>query len=60
MGSNPMQKMKRNAVLTGLIIGLVIGLIMCLIAVWFFTKSGATVGTSKKGAIYVAVLNKDF
>lgn len=59
MGSNPMQKMKRNAILTGLIIGLVIGLIMCLIAVWFFTKSGATVGTSKGGAISVAILNKD-
>lgn len=59
MGANPMQKMKRNAILTGLIIGLVIGLIMCLIAVWYFTKSGATVGTSKSGTINVSVLNKD-
>ena len=30
MGANPMQKMKRNSILTGLMIGLIIGLIL-----WF-------------------------
>ena len=29
MGSNPMQKMKRNSTLTGIIVGLLIGLLLC-------------------------------
>ena len=30
MGVNPMQKMKRNSTLTGLIIGLMVGLVLCV------------------------------
>lgn len=58
MGANPMQKMKRNSILTGLIIGLVIGLILCVGVAWFLTSNGATGTTSKGGAISVCVLNK--
>lgn len=58
MGANPMQKMKRNSILTGLIIGLVIGLILCAI-VYFFLTSGSSTGVVTKGeTITVCILNK--
>lgn len=58
MGANPMQKMKRNSILTGLIIGLVIGLILCAI-VYLFLTSGASTGiTAKGGTVTVCILNK--
>jgi len=58
MVANPMQKMKRNSTLTGLIIGLVIGLILCVFVYLFLTQTSGT-GVIKKGeAITVCVLNK--
>lgn len=56
MGSNPMQKMKRNSILIGLVIGLVIGLIMCVILYLFLSGSG--VSTTKGETISVCALNK--
>ena len=56
MGANPMQKMKRNSILTGLVIGLVIGLIMCAILYLFLSGSG--VSTAKGETISVCALNK--
>ena len=38
MGTNPMQKMKRNSTLTGVIIGLMIGLVLCAILYMFLTN----------------------
>ena len=58
MGSNPMQKMKRNSILTGLIIGLVIGLILCAIVYLFFTQSPTTGVVGKGDVVTVCVLNK--
>lgn len=58
MGANPMQKMKRNSILTGLIIGLIIGLIMCAGLYLFLTSSKASVITGKDGTVSVCVLNK--
>lgn len=56
MGANPMQKMKRNAILIGLIVGLVIGLIMCGGLYLFLTQnSGTTIGGD---TVTVCVLNK--
>ena len=56
MGSNPMQKMKRNSILTGLIIGLMIGLVLCVFVYLFFSKNG---GISAGGTtVSVCVLNK--
>ena len=57
MGANPMQKMKRNSTLTGLIIGLIIGLILCVILYLFLTS---TAGTSFGGGetVTVCILNK--
>lgn len=58
MGTNPMQKMKRNSLLTGLAIGLAIGAVICLAMYFVMKKSPA--GTSGNGeAITVCVLNKD-
>ncbi len=54
MGANPMQKMKRNSTLTGLIIGLSIGLILCVILYLFLSSTG--VG-KKEEQVYVYVLN---
>lgn len=56
MGANPMQKMKRNSILVGLVIGLVIGLIMCVILYMFLSGSGAS--TTKGETISVCALNK--
>lgn len=58
MGANPMQKMKRNSILTGLIIGLIIGLILCVIVYLFLTSSSGAGSISKGDAITVCVLNK--
>lgn len=58
MGANPMQKMKRNSTLTGLIIGLVIGLILCVFVYMFLTKSTDGVVVNKENAVTVCVLNK--
>lgn len=58
MGANPMQKMKRNSILTGLIIGLVIGLILCAV-VYLFLTSGTSTGITAKGdTVTVCILNK--
>ena len=56
MGANPMQKMKINSILIGLVIGLVIGLIMCVILYMFLSGSGAS--TTKGETISVCALNK--
>ena len=58
MGVNPMQKMKRNSVLIGLIIGLVIGLVLCVILYLFLTSSAGVAITAKGEAVAVSVLNK--
>ena len=55
MGVNPMQKMKRNSTLTGLIIGLVIGLILCVCLYMFLTSSSGTI--VKGNTVSVCVLN---
>ena len=54
MGVNPMQKMKRNSMLSGLIIGLMIGLVLCVCVYMFLSNPANTV---KKGeAVTVSVL----
>ena len=58
MGANPMQKMKRNSILTGLIIGLIVGLIMCAALYLFLTSSGASVLSGNDETVSVCVLNK--
>lgn len=58
MGANPMQKMKRNSILTGLIIGLIVGLIMCAVLYLFLTSSGASVLSGNDETVSVCVLNK--
>ena len=40
MGTNPMQKMKRNSILIGLVIGLLIGLVLCVFVYIFLTGPG--------------------
>ena len=58
MGANPMQKMKRNSMLSGLVIGLVIGLILCVVLYVFLTKTpGVGIG-NKEEAVAVSLLNK--
>ena len=58
MGVNPMQKIKRNSILTGLIIGLVIGLIMCGVVYLFLTNASTTGSLTGDNAVTVCVLNK--
>lgn len=58
MGANPMQKMKRNSTLTGLLIGLGIGLVLCVFIYMFFTQSSGTGIVNKENAVTVCVLNK--
>ena len=58
MGANPMQKMKRNAILIGLIVGLVIGLILCAGVYVFLTKSIPNANLKSEDSIAVYVLNK--
>lgn len=59
MGTNPMQKIKRNSMLTGLTVGLVIGLILCAIVYVFLTKMPNSAGASKGEVITVYALNKN-
>lgn len=56
MGVNPMQKIKRNSTLTGLVIGLTIGLVLCACLYLFFTNS-STNGIVKGDTVSVCVLN---
>lgn len=58
MGANPMQKMKRNSILTGLIIGLIIGLILCAILYLFLTSSSTGSSLVSGDTVTVCVLNK--
>ena len=59
MGSNPMQKMKRNAILIGLIMGLMVGLVLCVIVYLFLTNSSNVGSTSGEDAVTVCMLNKN-
>lgn len=56
MGANPMQKMKRNSTLMGLIIGLVIGLVLCVCLYIFLTGPGkeVTKGDTKQVQVLVS------
>lgn len=58
MGANPMQKIKRNSILTGLAIGLGIGTIICVV-MYFVMQKLPVSATGKGEAITVCVLNKD-
>ncbi len=57
MVANPMQKMKRNSILTGLIIGLIVGLIMCA-GVYLFLKQSPTGSMIGGDTVTVCTLNK--
>lgn len=59
MVANPMQKMKRNSTLLGVIIGLVVGLVICAAVYVFFIQPAMETGTTNKSATKkVAVLIK--
>ena len=59
MVANPMQKMKRNATLLGVIIGLIIGLLICAIIYVVVLQPVMETGVSNKDTVKeVAVLNK--
>lgn len=53
MGTNPMQKMKRNSTLTGLIIGLLIGLVLCVLLYMFLTGPGKNMTKGDVTTVYV-------
>ena len=53
MGVNPMQKMKRNSILTGLVIGLIIGLILCVFLYVFLTGPGKNITKGDTTTVYV-------
>lgn len=57
MGANPMQKMKRNSMLTGIIAGLAVGLVLCGAEYLFLTGSSSGM-VSKEDSVTVCVLNK--
>lgn len=58
MGANPMQKIRRNSILTGLAIGLAVGLVICGVMYFVIKKSPSnTVG--KGETVTVCVLNKN-
>ena len=59
MGANPMQKMKRNSLLTGLLVGLGIGLILCVIIYLFFTQTTDVPSMNKSDLKSVCVLKRD-
>ena len=61
MGVNPMQKMKRNSTLSGLIIGLLIGLVLCVFLYMFLTNNGGTILLSNSGEeiVKACVLGQD-
>ena len=58
MGSNPMQKMKRNSILIGIIIGLAVGVALGLVA-YLGLNQGGSLGVDGGSAVEVIVLNKD-
>ena len=53
MGVNPMQKMKRNSTLTGLIIGLMVGLVLCVFLYIFLTGPGKNMTKGDTATVYV-------
>ena len=53
MGTNPMQKMKRNSTLTGLLIGLMIGLVLCVLLYLFLTGPGRNMTKGESTMVYV-------
>lgn len=53
MGTNPMQKMKRNSTLTGLVIGLMIGLVLCVLLYLFLTGPGRNMTKGDITTVYV-------
>lgn len=55
MGTNPMQKMKRNSTLIGLVVGLLIGLVLCVFLYIFLTGPGKnmTKGDTKQVQVLV-------
>ncbi len=58
MGSNPMQKMKRNSILIGIIIGLLVGLILGVMA-YFLLGGGEGIKTDGSTLVRVNVLKRD-
>lgn len=58
MVANPMQKMKRNSTLLGLVIGLVIGLILCVVLFLFMQSRIETGAISNSDSVNVTVLTK--
>lgn len=58
MVANPMQKMKRNSTLLGLVIGLVIGLILCVVLFLFMQSRIETGAISSNDSVNVTVLTK--
>lgn len=58
MVANPMQKMKRNSTLLGLVIGLVIGLILCVVLFLFMQSRIETGAINSNDAVNVTVLTK--
>lgn len=57
MGVNPMQKMKRNSTLTGLIIGLLIGLVLCVFLYIFLTGPGRNMTKGDAKTVQVLATN---
>ena len=57
MGVNPMQKMKRNSMLTGLFAGLAVGLLLCVFLYMFLTNPATKMNMSKGDSVSVCVLN---
>lgn len=58
MVANPMQKMKRNSTLLGLVIGLVIGLVLCVVLFLFMQSRIETGAISSSDSVNVTVLTK--
>ena len=56
MITNPMQKMKRNSMLVGVLAGLIVGTIICVFIYIFFLKG--TISTKSGQSVSVCVLNK--
>ena len=59
MGANPMQKMKRNSMLTGLLIGLLVGLILCVVVYMFVPKTGGIASANGENSVQVFVLTRE-
>ena len=59
MGSNPVQKQRRNFLLIGLVIGLIAGLIACGILYWYLTSKIDEKDSEVENLKQVAVLNKN-